>query len=77
MATVFVKDSGGRPRVGVEVIVTWQGGGVSSRRTNSNGVADLETGDATMNFLQVNGQRLLGSRWVDRSTEIEVTYTGS
>lgn len=65
MVRVMVTDSSDRPVYGAEVIVKWQGGGVSVRRTDRNGVADTGVSSGTAEYVQVEGHKVLGTVWLD------------
>lgn len=65
---IQVLDSSNRPVEGADVIVGWQSGGTSSRRTNRNGIADLECSAGTANYVQVNGRTVLHTVWLADAT---------
>jgi hypothetical protein len=64
--------SNDRPLVNAEVIVKWVSGGISNRRTNQNGVADLDCSGGTLEYVRVNGREVLGRMSVGDNDTIEV-----
>lgn len=68
MAKIFIRvlDGQGKPQDYREVTVKWSSGGTSSRRTNSEGLANLDVdGPRTAEYVSVNGEYHLQNAVLD------------
>ncbi len=75
MPSIQVIDSDDKPIENAEVFVKWQGGGISTVRTNSLGVADLRSSGGTVEEIRVNGKSVSGK--VRLETDAFYTVRGS
>lgn len=53
-----------KPVENVEVIVKWYSG-ISSKRTDSNGIADMGVRDGTAEYVSIHGNIVLGKMWME------------
>lgn len=61
---IQVLDSSNRPVDYARVIVGWEGGGTSDRRTNNSGIAETDCSPATARYIEVNGKMVSGTMYL-------------
>jgi hypothetical protein len=70
---VQVTDSNNRAVAKAEVFVKWKSGGFSKEHTSNSGVADLKCSGGTIEYIEVWGEKVLGTLTVGNDEMVEVT----